>query len=1106
MSFFWLGGNSMFDLFKDFKYEYVSGLNDELKSIYIYNYFNSSDKNVLIVCNSLYEANMMYQSLSNYMNVLFFPMDDFLTSEALAISPELKVSRIETMNKIISGERCVVVTNLMGYLRYLPSVDVFKKSIIKLESGSDFVISDLVDRLISNGYVRESVVNKTGEIAVRGFVLDIFPINSSNPIRIEFWGDTIDSIKYFNVDTQLTIESTRCISIVPNSEFLVDKDIPFEERFQKNLAKYCDVVNIGGFLGDSCVFFNKYDHIMTGNDLLVEEIFNYNVSCELPGDTKYMFDFNDIKNNKSISFMSFDNNMSYENSISYSSLDIDNFGNGFDKINERLDDYVSSGKVVIVCLSDRYKVNKLVDGLNRDDLVFTDINNIVADKINLIVRRISKGFIYDKYIVISESELFNKKSTVYNYNSNFKLGSKIRDINKLEIGDYIVHVSHGIGKYAGICTLNKNGLKKDYILLLYRDDDKLYIPVEKIDFISKYSSSNGHEPTLSKLGGKDWEKIKKRVSKRIEDMAYELLELYAKREAAQGFSFLPDNDLQYTFEKEFPYQVTPDQLKATLEIKKEMESPHPMDRLLCGDVGYGKTEVAFRAIFKAIMSGKQCALLCPTTILSNQHFNNAVERFSNYPIRVEVLNRFVTPKKQKLILDDLAEGKIDLLIGTHRILSDDVKFKDLGLLVVDEEQRFGVKHKEKIKNYKNNVDVLTLSATPIPRTLQMSMVGIRSLSLIETPPSNRYPVQTYVLASNKQVLKDAIYKEFSRGGQVFILYNHVDDLPSKAIEISKLVPEARIVYAHGRMNKTELEDVMFKFINHEFDILLCTTIIETGIDIPNVNTLIIEDADKFGLAQLYQIRGRVGRTNKIAYCYLMYDKGKVLSEIAVKRLNAIKEFTELGSGFAIAMRDLSIRGAGDILGSEQSGFIDSVGVDLFLSMLDNQVKLLKGEKVKDLTEEIEEKPLVEVSTSIDDEYVSDEEIKILIHKKINLIDSYEKLESVKFELEDRFGKITDDMYIYMHQEWLEKLARKLGINDVKQVRDVIEIYLSYDLTNSLNVQQLFIECTNFGRMFRFSIKNKRLLISLNTNGLDKHFIFYMIDLFKLIEENMKKEA
>lgn len=1095
----------LFNLFDDFSYKHVSGLNDELKSIYVNNYFDSCDKNVLIVCNSLYEANVMYQSLSNYNNSVFlFPMDDFLTSEALAISPELKVTRIETLNRIVSGERCIVVTNLMGYLRYLPSVDVFRRSVINLECGSDYDISSLVDKLIDIGYIRDSVVGKTGEIAVRGFVVDIFPLNSSNPVRIEFWGDTIDSIKFFDVDSQLSRDSVNSISIIPNSEFLVFDDVDFSFRLQKNLPKYGEVFNILSYLDDCTLFFNKYDDIVNGFDLLTQEIFNYNVSLSLPSDTKYMFDFHSISYDSSISF-DFGNVLG-ETCINYSSSDVDSFGNGVDKINSRLDEYVNSGKRVVVCLSDRYKVNKVIDDLGRDDLIFTDLSNIVSGKINLVLFKINKGFVFSNLIVISENEFFNRKSINYSYNSNFKLGSKIRDINKLEIGDYIVHVSHGIGKYAGIKTLVKGGLRKDYILLLYRDDDKLYIPVEKIDFITKYSSSNGREPVLSKLGGKDWEKIKTRVSKRVQAMAYDLLDLYAKRETAVGFSFLPDNDLQIQFESEFPYDVTPDQLKATFEIKKDMESIHPMDRLLCGDVGYGKTEVAFRAIFKAISSGKQCAILCPTTILSNQHFNNAVDRFSSFPIRIEVLNRFVPVSRQKKILDDLKSGQIDLLIGTHRILSDDVVFSDLGLLVVDEEQRFGVKHKEKIRNYKNNVDVLTLSATPIPRTLQMSMVGIRSLSLIETPPSNRYPVQTYVLASNDQVLKDAIYKEFSRGGQVFILYNHVDDLPSKMIEIYKLVPEARIVYAHGQMNKSELEDVMIKFINHEYDILLCTTIIETGIDIPNVNTLIIEDADRFGLAQLYQIRGRVGRTNKIAYCYLMYDKSKILSEIAVKRLNVIREFTELGSGFAIAMRDLSIRGAGDILGAEQSGFIDSVGVDLFLSMLDNQVRLLKGENVVDLSSQMDEKPLIEVSTSISDDYVSDEDIKIMIHKKINLIDSYEKLESVKFELEDRFGKIDDDMYIYMHQEWLEKIAKKLGINDVKQVGRVIEIYLSYDLTNSLNVQQLFIECTNFGRMFRFSIKNKRLLISLNTNGLDKHFIFYMIDLFKLIEENIKKEA
>ena len=1082
----------------------ITGLNDELKSIYVYNYYNNNSENIVVVCNSLYEANIFYQSLSNYVdNVLFFPMDDFLTSEALAVSPELKVTRVETLNKLLNN-KAIVVTNLMGYLRFLPSVNTFKSKIISLKVGIDVDINKLVNNLIEIGYVRESIVSKTGEIAVRGYVVDIFPLNSEFPFRIEFWGDTIDSIKSFNIDTQLTIENANCIEIIPISEFLVSKEVEIESRQHKDLYKYTDVVNISNYINNSVVFFNRYEDIENGYRLLQEEIFNYNVSIDIDCNTKYMFDFENIKNKKEFYFLNFDNIKDKKSNINYVSYDIDNFNNGIDKINERLFDYLDSNKKVIICLNDRYKVNKLLDDLNNEVLIFTDLNHLFNDKINVVVKKINKGFCFQDYVVISENELYNKKSNNYSYNSKFKLGSKIRDINKLELGDYIVHVSHGIGKYAGICTLNKFGLKKDYILLLYKDDDKLYIPVEKIEFISKYSSNNDGAPQLNKLGGKEWDKLKKKVSKKIEDMAFELLELYAKREASVGFAFKPDDDMQVDFEKRFPFEMTKDQFKVSLEIKKDMESSKPMDRLLCGDVGYGKTEVAFRAIFKAVLSGKQSALLCPTTILSSQHFNNAVLRFADFPVRIEVLNRFVSIKKQKSILNDLKEGKIDLLIGTHRILSNDVEFKNLGLLVVDEEQRFGVKHKEKIKHYKNNIDVLTLSATPIPRTLQMSMMGIRGLSLIETPPCNRYPVSTYVLATNDQVIKDAIYKEFSRGGQVFILYNHVDDMEAKMIEVSKLVPEARIVYAHGRMQKNELEEIMFKFINHEYDILLCTTIIETGIDIPNVNTLIIEDADRFGLSQLYQIRGRVGRSNKIAYCYLMYDKHKVLSEVATKRLNAIKEFTELGSGYSIAMRDLSIRGAGDILGSQQAGFIDSVGIDLFLNMLDNQIRKLKGEKVEDIATKMEEKPLIEVSTAISDDYVNDEEIKILIHKKINMIDSFEKLIEVKNELEDRFGKIDDDMYIYMHQEWLEKIAKRLGINDVKHFNNKIDIFLSVDLTNNIDVQNLFFTCSKLGNMYRFNVREKRLLISIITNNLEKHFIFYMIDLFKCIEDNIKK--
>ena len=533
-----------------------------------------------------------------------------------------------------------------------------------------------------------------------------------------------------------------------------------------------------------------------------------------------------------------------------------------------------------------------------------------------------------------------------------------------------------------------------------------------------------------------------------------------------------------------------------------METSSPMDRLICGDVGFGKTEIAFRAAFKAILSGKQVAFLCPTTILSNQHYNNALERFSYFPIIIEVLNRFVSPKKVKNILNDLKEGKIDLLIGTHRLLSEDVLYEDLGLLIVDEEQRFGVKHKEKIKSYKNNIDVLTLTATPIPRTLQMTMTGMRSISLLETAPTNRYPVQTYVLAENNVLIKDAIYKELSRNGQCFILFNNIEEMNSKAKELSNLVKEAKFVCAHGKMNKNELEEVMFKFTNKEYDVLLCTTIIETGIDIPSVNTLIILDADKFGLSQLYQIRGRVGRSNKIAYCYLMYNGRKILSDVATKRLTAIKDFTELGSGLSIAMRDLAIRGAGDILGSEQAGFVDSVGIEMFSKMLKEEVLKLNGEKIEE-KEELTE-PLISVETFVDDNYVNDEELKIEIHKKINSIDSYEKLNEVKQELQDRFGSLSEQLIIYMHEEWFEKLAKDLNIKNIRQTNNFIEIVLNEDITNKIDGEKLFMEAISLTRMIRFSMRLKKLIITLDTVKLDKHFIYYLIDLMNIIKNNLKE--
>ena len=1088
--------NDLFNNIDFDKTDIFSGLNTEGKALLVNTLFKKY-KSITIVTNTLFEANKLYQSISNYTdNVLLFPMDDFLTSEAIAISPELKINRLETLNELCNSTHNIVITNLMGYLRFLPTLDNYKKKNIFIKKDEDISFDDLIKKLVDLGYTRETIVNKTGEFSVRGFVIDIFPISFTDPIRVEFWGDTVDKIKFFNTNTQRTTKEVKDITIYPNTEFLVEKEIDKFLLKQKDLPLYTDTTNISSFF-NSIVIFDDFQQLQTSYDSLLEEMVNYSISNNVPGNTVYMNDFYNIKNKKELYFNRYDDIIKNKIALNFNFKNVEFIKNDKTTINSVLNTY-NKKYILILCMSDRYKVNKLIDYLENPDIVFTDENNILNDKINIIIKKMNQGFIYDKYAIITENDIYGSKSEI-KYKNKFRLGTKIRNLNKLDIGDYVVHEAHGIGKYCGLKTLTKNGFKKDYLMVSYKDDDKLYIPVEKIDFISKYSAKDGIVPKLNKLGGTEWQRTKLKARKRIQDMAGELLKLYAIRETTKGFAFLKDTKEQYEFEEEFPYTETEDQLKAIEEIKKDMEKDRPMDRLLCGDVGYGKTEVAFRAIFKAIMSGKQVALLCPTTILSNQHFNNAIERFKAFPINIEMLNRFVPTKRVNVILERLKEGKVDLLIGTHRILSNDVVFKDLGLLVIDEEQRFGVTHKEKIKKYKDNVDVLTLSATPIPRTLQMSMSGLRNLSLIETPPVDRFPVQTYVLSENNQIIKDAIYKELSRDGQCFILFNHVQDLESKKNELQKLIPDAKIICAHGKMTKTQLEDIMNDFINKVYDVLLCTTIIETGIDIPNVNTLIVYDADKFGLSQLYQLRGRVGRTNKIAYCYLMYNKSKILSEIAVKRLNSIKEFTELGSGFAIAMRDLSIRGAGDILGSEQAGFIDTIGIEMFMQMLDNEIKRLKGIEVE---ERQDYTPLINVETAIEDNYIPDNDIKIEIHKKINQIDSYNKLNEVKDELIDRFGKLDESILAYMYEELFEKKANELKINKIIQTKNFIEVYIPKEITDVIDGSRLFVEISKISRMFRFSMRNKQLIIILDTVKLDKHFIFYLNDLLDIIKKNI----
>ena len=1079
----------------------IIGLNKEMSSLYIYDSFIKYNKGILVVASELYEANLLFEYLSKYTDkVLFFPMDDFLTSEAISVSPEFKAERIDTLNKLINDDKYIVVTNLMGYLRYLPLPSLWKDSNVNISVNCDYDRDSLLNKLYNMGYIRNVLVNETGNIGVRGYVIDIFPIMEENPVRIEFWGDTVTSIKYFDVDTQRSISEIDNICIYPFTEFLLnDYSIDFINS-QKYLANYGSVASIYDYINDGICFFSDYNLILNSYSTLVDTIMDYDANYSADIKTNYMNTFTDIVIKHSVYIMNFDNvvNKSVK-SLKFSINNIENYDNNYEKLKSDLLNYVKNNKTVIICVLDKNMASRISDYLEIDDIIYTDECNIINGKINLIIKSIPRGFIYGNYIVISDVDIFSLGNTVKKYKSKFKTGTRTSNILDINKGDFVVHEMFGIGIYDGLVTIPKNGMKKDYLKIIYADNDILYIPVENIDRISKFSGKDGVGVKLNSLSNDNWQKKKGKVKAKLESIADDLLKVSADRELKVGFAFKKDDENQKMFDSGFVYTETPDQIKAINDIKREMESSKPMDMLLCGDVGYGKTEVAFRAMFKAVDSGKQVAYLCPTTILSNQQYTSCIERFKDFPVRIELLNRFVDKSRQKKIIDDLEKGLVDIVFGTHRLLSNDVKYRDLGLLVVDEEQRFGVTHKEKIKQYKSTVDVLTLSATPIPRTLQMSMSGVRSLSLIETAPQERYPIQTYVLEENNLVIKDAIYKELSRNGQTFILYNNVNNIETKVNEFRSLVPEAKIDYAHGQMNKVTLENKMNNFINNKFNVLVCTTIIETGIDIPNVNTLIILDADRFGLSQLYQIRGRIGRSNKIGYAYLMYGKNKFLTDTAIKRLDVIREFTELGSGFKIAMRDLSIRGAGDILGREQSGFIDSIGIELYLKMLNEAVRKSKGEKIIEEDTKKNDKPLIEVSTHISDSYISDVELKILIHKKINEVRDETTLNDIRDELSDRFGKISEEMEIYMYEEWFEKIAKSLGINKVVTMKNNIDIELPCELSSKIDGERLFNDAYSISKMFRFLYKDSSIHIILDTIKLEKHFLLYLIELLEKIK-------
>ena len=1063
----------------------ISGLTNELNIFYVLELFKKENKNIVVLTNSLYEANMFYDHMISYEeNVYLFPMDDFLTSVAVAVSPDLKIKRLETLEKIRKNKKSIVVTNLMGYLRYLPDLSNSSNFEFELKKGDTFKRNDILNILDNFGYLRDSIVTTTGEYAVRGYIIDLFIIDEEHPVRIEFFGDEVDSIRYFDESTQLSIKELDSISIKPYTEVLSDSH-----------SSLCDYLN-----NEIVVMINK-DQIDLGYKKLLNDILEYNERENI--NSKHMYEMDDISYNY-ITYLNGINDNIDGKSLKYNSQEIENFNSDFELLNNYCNKQLAGGKIVIITLSRENQLKSLEPYLGACHIVKD--NNYVNGVVNILFMKVNNGFIFDKYVVISEYDIEKVKNNVIKYKNSYHIGKKLKDFGQLSIGDYVVHSAHGIGIYNGVITLTKNGLKKDYIQINYQGNDKIYIPVEKITSIFKYTGKEGSAPKLDKLNSTSWVKKKRELRNRIKDISEELIKLYAARNSVKSTPYNTYEE-EVMFANEFVYIETDDQLKAIADIDKDLISEVPMDRLLCGDVGFGKTEVAFRAMFKTILNNKQVFYLCPTTILSKQQYENAIERFKNYPIEIALLNRFTSPKEVKRIIDGLEKGTIDLVFGTHRLLSDDVKFKKLGLLIVDEEQRFGVTHKEKIKQYKNDVNVLTLSATPIPRTLKMALSGLRDLSIIDTPPVNRYPVQTYVIQENDLIIKDAIYKELSRNGQVFILYNKVASIESKLNELHKLVPEARITYAHGQMNKQELDNVMESFINYEYDVLLCTTIIETGIDISNANTLIIYDADSFGLSQLYQLRGRVGRSNRIAYAYLMYDKSKMLNDIAVKRLQAIKEFTELGSGYKIAMRDLSIRGAGDLLGSEQAGFVDTVGIELYMQMIDEEMKRMKGINVEEEDDiNATNKSLVEVETHISDDYVYDEDIKIEIHKKINEIDSYSKLLTVKEELEDRFGKISNELEIYMYEEWFEKLAYEIGIVTVRQSEREIEIELPVDISKNIEGDKLFITAYQINPRFRLRFQHNQVIIALTLLNLKKHFLYYVIPLLEEVFKEVNKDT
>ncbi|VNM37595.1 transcription-repair coupling factor [Streptococcus pneumoniae] len=1120
----------------DKKRQLILGLSTSTKALAIASSLEKEDRIVLLMSTYGEAEGLVSDLISILGEELVYPflVDDAPMVEFLMSSQEKIISRVEALRFLTdSSKKGILVCNIAASRLILPSPNAFKDSIVKISVGEEYDQHAFIHQLKENGYRKVTQVQTQGEFSLRGDILDIFEISQLEPCRIEFFGDEIDGIRSFEVETQLSKENKTELTIFPASDMLLrEKDYQrgqsaLEKQISKTLSpilkSYLEEIlssfhqkqshaDSRKFLSlcydktwtvfdyiekDTPIFFDDYQKLMNQYEVFERELAQYFTeelqNSKAFSDMQYFSDIEQIyKKQSPVTF--FSNlqkglgNLKFDKIYQFNQYPMQEFFNQFSFLKEEIERYKKMDYTIILQSSNSMVSKTLEDMLEEYQIKLDsrDKTNICKESVNLIEGNLRHGFHFvdEKILLITEHEIFQKKLKRRFRRQHVSNAERLKDYNELEKGDYVVHHIHGIGQYLGIETIEIKGIHRDYVSVQYQNGDQISIPVEQIHLLSKYISSDGKAPKLNKLNDGHFKKAKQKVKNQVEDIADDLIKLYSERSQLKGFAFSADDDDQDAFDDAFPYVETDDQLRSIEEIKRDMQASQPMDRLLVGDVGFGKTEVAMRAAFKAVNDHKQVVILVPTTVLAQQHYTNFKERFQNFAVNIDVLSRFRSKKEQTATLEKLKNGQVDILIGTHRVLSKDVVFADLGLMIIDEEQRFGVKHKETLKELKKQVDVLTLTATPIPRTLHMSMLGIRDLSVIETPPTNRYPVQTYVLEKNDSVIRDAVLREMERGGQVYYLYNKVDTIVQKVSELQELIPEASIGYVHGRMSEVQLENTLLDFIEGQYDILVTTTIIETGVDIPNANTLFIENADHMGLSTLYQLRGRVGRSNRIAYAYLMYRPEKSISEVSEKRLEAIKGFTELGSGFKIAMRDLSIRGAGNLLGKSQSGFIDSVGFELYSQLLEEAIAKRNGNANANTRTKGNAELILQIDAYLPDTYISDQRHKIEIYKKIRQIDNRVNYEELQEELIDRFGEYPDVVaYLleiglvksYLDKVFVQRVERKDNKITIQFEKVTQRLFLAQDYFKALSVTNLKAGIAeNKGLMeLVFDVQNKK---------------------------------